>query len=140
MFVLPPFVEAMLERGLTGEKAGQGFYKRVKGADGESEILTLDPATLEYRPQSRPKLRRSSRGESMADAGERIATLFAGKDRVGEFLRADAGADARLHRDGDTRDRHSADDVDRVMRWGFGWELGPFEIMRRHRAACASGR
>ena len=41
-FVLPPFVERMLEKGLTGEKAGQGFYKRIKGQGGESEILTLD--------------------------------------------------------------------------------------------------
>ena len=56
LFVLPPFVEAMLAKGWTGEKAGQGFYKRVKGADGESQILVIDPATLEYHPQSRPKL------------------------------------------------------------------------------------
>ena len=41
----------MLERGMTGEKAGQGFYKRVKQPNGESEILTLDPATLEYGPK-----------------------------------------------------------------------------------------
>src|SRR5688500_10054253 len=55
-FVLPPFVEQMLERGLTGEKAGQGFYKRVKSAGGESEILTPDPGTLEYRPRLPAKL------------------------------------------------------------------------------------
>ena len=51
VFVLPEFVKRMVERGFTGEKAGQGFYKRVKNAVGESEILTLDPNTLEYRPR-----------------------------------------------------------------------------------------
>src|SRR5687768_15615248 len=52
----PAFVRQMLERGMAGEKTGQGFYKRIKSADGESEILTLDPATLEYRPRKQPQL------------------------------------------------------------------------------------
>ncbi len=55
-FVLPPFVEQMVARGLAGEKAGQGFYKRVKGADGESEILVLDHTTLEYRSKQPVRL------------------------------------------------------------------------------------
>ena len=46
----------MIERKMIGEKTGQGFYKRVKTADGDSEILTLDPATLEYRPRKSPRL------------------------------------------------------------------------------------
>jgi 3-hydroxyacyl-CoA dehydrogenase len=55
-FVLPPFVEKMVERKMVGEKAGQGFYKRVRTPDGESQILTLDPATLEYRQRQSPRL------------------------------------------------------------------------------------
>ncbi|HZI79426.1 MAG TPA: 3-hydroxyacyl-CoA dehydrogenase NAD-binding domain-containing protein [Vicinamibacterales bacterium] len=129
VFVLPPFVEAMLARGWTGEKSGQGFYKRVKGADGESQILVIDPATLEYRPQSRPKLGALAAAESVADTGERIAKLFAGKDRVGDFLRQTLGPTLDYTRTVTPAIAHSADDVDRVMRWGFGWELGPFEIM-----------
>ena len=129
VFVLPPFVEAMLARGWTGEKSGQGFYKRVKGADGESQILVIDPATLEYRPQSRPKLGALAAAESVADTGERIAKLFAGKDRVGDFLRQTLGPTLDYTRTVTPAIAHSADDVDRVMRWGFGWELGPFEIL-----------
>ena len=52
-FAVPRLLERMIEKGLVGEKAGQGFYKRVKKADGESEILAIDPATLAYRPQRR---------------------------------------------------------------------------------------
>ena len=52
-FALPAFIEQMLAKGLVGEKSGQGFYKRVKGAGGESEILTIDRSTLEYAPQKR---------------------------------------------------------------------------------------
>jgi 3-hydroxyacyl-CoA dehydrogenase len=128
-FVLPPFVEKMLERGWTGEKAGQGFYKRVKGEGGESQILVIDPATLEYHPQTRPKLSALAAAESVTDAGQRIAKLFTGTDRVGEFLRATLGPTLAYTAAVTPQIAHSADDVDRVMRWGFGWELGPFEIM-----------
>jgi 3-hydroxyacyl-CoA dehydrogenase len=127
VFVLPPFVERMLERGLTGAKAGQGFYKRVKG-DGDSDILTLDPATLEYRPRQRVSLPSLESAQSIADVGERTRGLFNGKDRVGRFLR-ETLAPTLVYTAKVTPDiAYSPDDVDRVMRWGFGWELGPFEI------------
>jgi len=127
-FVLPPFVRQMIERGQTGEKAGQGFYKRIKNTSGESEILTLDPATHEYRPRESPKIGSVEAGKSIADVGERIRTLFNSKDKAGQLLR-DTLAPALVY----TAQvapaiAHSPDDVDRVMRWGFGWELGPFEI------------
>jgi 3-hydroxyacyl-CoA dehydrogenase len=124
---LPPFVEQMLAKGLIGEKAGQGFYKRVKGADGESEILTIDPASLEYVPRKSVRLPSLESARTITDVGERIRTLATGKDRVGEFLRETLvptlAYAARVAAD----IAHSTDDIDRVMRWGFGWELGPFE-------------
>ena len=127
-FVLPPFVEQMVARGLVGEKAGQGFYKRVKGADGESEILTIDPATLEYRPQAAAQaaVARSgaSRSTTSANGSGRSSTAT---DRVGQFLR-ETLAPTLVYAARVTPDvAYSPDDVDRVMRWGFGWELGPFE-------------
>ena len=53
LFRMPDFVREMVKRGWTGEKGGQGFYKRVKDAGGASEILVIDPQTLEYRPQEK---------------------------------------------------------------------------------------
>ena len=126
-FVLPPIVEQMLARGMTGEKTGQGFYKRVKGKDGESQILTLDPATLDYRPRQSARLGSLDAAASIADTGERIRRLFDGHDKVGQFLR-ETLAPTLVYTARVTPDiAHSADDVDRVLRWGFGWELGPFE-------------
>src|SRR6188474_1638325 len=128
VFVLPEFVKRMVERGLTGEKAGQGFYKRVKNAAGESEILTLDTDTLEYRPRQSPKLGSIEAGKSIAEVGERIRTLFNARDKAGQLLR-ETLAPALVYTARVTPAiAHSPDDVDRVMRWGFGWELGPFEI------------
>jgi 3-hydroxyacyl-CoA dehydrogenase len=128
VFALPPFVTQMVEKGLTGEKAGQGFYKRVKNAAGESEILTLDPGTLEYRPRQSPTLASVEAGRSITDVGERIRALFGAKDKAGQLLR-DTLAPSLVYTARVTPAiAHSPDDVDRVMRWGFGWELGPFEI------------
>ena len=128
-FALPAFVNDMLARGLTGEKAGQGFYKRVKNAAGESEILTLDPTTLEYRPAQRPKLPSLDAVGTASSDAERIRTLFNGNDRVGGFLRATL-APALVYAAKVAPDvADSPDDVDRVLRWGFGWELGPFELI-----------
>ena len=142
-FTLPQIVRTLVERGWIGEKAGQGFYKREKTASG-SAILTLDPATLEYRPRQSVKLPSLDAARSIEDVGERIKTLFAGRDKVGEFLRETLGK-TLLYAAGVAPDiAHSIDDVDRAMKWGFGWELGPFETLdaigirgiRRH---CRSG-
>jgi 3-hydroxyacyl-CoA dehydrogenase len=125
---LPAFLEQMLAKGQIGEKAGQGFYKRVKGAGGESEILTLDRSTLEYVPKKSARLPSLESSRSINDVGERIKTLFNGTDRVGEFLR-ETLAPTLVYTARVTPDiAYSPDDVDRVMRWGFGWDLGPFEL------------
>ena len=128
-FELPPFVERMLERGLTGEKVGQGFYKRIKNAAGDSEILTLDPGTLDYRPRRSPRLASLDAAQSITDVRERVRTLYHGRDRVGQFLRDTLGPTLLYSARVTPQIAHSAEDVDRVMRWGFGWDLGPFELI-----------
>src|SRR6202521_5970967 len=54
---VPPLIEEMARRGWLGEKTGRGFCQRVKKSGGESEILTLDPAKMEYRPQQKARFR-----------------------------------------------------------------------------------
>jgi 3-hydroxyacyl-CoA dehydrogenase len=124
---LPPIVGAMVERGWIGEKAGQGFYKRVKGPAG-SEIETLDPQTMTYRSKQPAKLASLEAARSIDDTRERIQTLFAGKDKVGEFLRTTLEPTLRYTAKVAPDIAYSPADIDRAMKWGFGWELGPFEI------------
>ena len=127
-FVLPDFVQRMLNRGLIGEKAGRGFYTREKTAEGTSRILTLDPATLEYREARAPQFPSLQNAATIADPARRLRTLFSGTDRVGAFLRHTL-APTLVYAAHITPDiAHSPEDVDRVMRWGFGWDLGPFEL------------
>jgi 3-hydroxyacyl-CoA dehydrogenase len=125
---LPSFVRTMIERRMIGEKAGQGFYKKEKKG-AESEILTLDPSTLSYRPRQSPRLPSLEAARSIEDTGERIRTLFTGPDKVGDFLRETLQPTLQYTVRVTPQIAYSIDDVDRVMKWGFGWELGPFETI-----------
>jgi 3-hydroxyacyl-CoA dehydrogenase len=127
-FRVPALVERLIEKGWVGEKTGQGFYKRQKSAAGESEILTLDPATLTYRPKQPVRLPSLEAARGIEDTRERIRTLFRATDKVGSFLRATLGRTLVYTAGVAPQIAHSIDDVDRAMQWGFGWELGPFEI------------
>ena len=125
-FALPPLIAEMVERGWIGEKSGQGFYKKVR-TDGGSEILVLDPATMDYRPQQKPRLGALDAARAVEAPGERIRSLFLGRHEVGEFLRATLGPTLVYAARVAPAVAHSIDDVDRAMRWGFAWDLGPFE-------------
>ena len=125
-FDLPPLVAALVERGWTGAKAGQGFYK--KAADGE--ILTLDPPTMAYRSKQSVRLPALDAARSIEDVGERIATLVKGDDKVGRFLRATLIPTLEYAERVAPQIAHDRADIDNAMRWGFGWDLGPFETLR----------
>ncbi|HUQ86085.1 MAG TPA: 3-hydroxyacyl-CoA dehydrogenase NAD-binding domain-containing protein [Vicinamibacterales bacterium] len=128
-FAVPPLVERLIAKGALGEKTGKGFYERRKGAGGETEIWTLDPATLEYRQKQSARIASIEAGKSVEDVSERVRMLFNSKDKAGEFLRATL-APTLVYTARITPDiAHSIDDVDRAMRWGFGWDLGPFELI-----------
>src|SRR5262245_47020765 len=122
-FALPAIVQQLIDKGWIGEKAGQGFYKKVG-----SDILTLDPASLDYRPRKSARLASLDAAQSINDPAERIKTLFLSPDKVGAFLRKTLGPTLIYAARIAPSIAHSIDDVDRAMQWGFGWELGPFEI------------
>jgi 3-hydroxyacyl-CoA dehydrogenase len=128
-FRTPELLTRLLAAGALGEKASRGFYERRKDAAGASSIFTFDPASGDYLPQRKPSFASIEAGRAIDDPGARVRTLFLGKDRVGEFLRETLAPTlvyaARVAAD----IAHSIDDVDRAMRWGFGWELGPFELV-----------
>jgi 3-hydroxyacyl-CoA dehydrogenase len=122
-FELPPIVDALVQRGWTGAKTGQGFYRK----EPSGEIFALDPATLTYRPLQKAMFPSIEAARSIDDAAQRIRTLFLGGDKVGRFLRATLGSTLLYAAKVAPEIAHSIDEVDRAMRWGFGWELGPFE-------------
>jgi 3-hydroxyacyl-CoA dehydrogenase len=134
VYLPPPFVTTMAERGWLGEKSGSGFYRRQDG-----EILTLDYRTLEYRPRKRLSTAPLEAARGIPDLPARLAAALAMPDRYGEFLRR-LFAETMLYTA--RRIPEISDDVvnvDRALRWGFGWELGPFEIWDALAAVGATG-
>jgi 3-hydroxyacyl-CoA dehydrogenase len=124
---LPEFVERMVNRGILGDKTKGGFYQMRKGEGGQKDLWTLDVASLEYRPQQKAKLPSLDAAKNIEDTRARMKSLFWGKDRVAAFLwktssRVFAYAANRIPEIADT-----VVEVDRAMKWGFGWELGVFE-------------
>ncbi len=125
-FVVPPYLQKTVERRWLGEKTGQGFYKRVQ-TGGDTQILTLQTDTLEYRPRRRLQVASLAAVGGIEDPAERLRTLVNADDVAGRLAwrilsKTLAYAAQKVG--------EVADDVvgvDRAMRWGFGWELGPFE-------------
>lgn len=126
-FVLPQFMARMVREGLTGDKRGQGFYRRVEAAEG-SRIDSLDYAAFQYVPRRQVELPGLDALKGIEDAGQRIKTLVYTDDRVGRFawkvvkrlLLYSAGRIPEIAGD--------IISVDRAIRWGFNHELGPFEV------------
>ena len=127
-FAMPAFLQRMLDKGLLGEKVGSGFYQRRKSGAGDSEIWTLDIDTLEYRPRKSARIPSIEAAKNIDDVRQRVRMLVSARDKAGEFLR-ETLVPSLMYTARVTPDiAYSIDDVDRVMRWGFGWDLGPFEL------------
>jgi 3-hydroxyacyl-CoA dehydrogenase len=126
-FTFPSFVMEMHRRGWIGEKAGRGFYERRRAASGETDIWTLDPAVMEYRPRRPPTLP-SLEVRTSQPLADRMRSLFKGADRVGDFLRATLPASLLYAAQVAPDIAYASEDVDRAMQWGYGWTLGPLEL------------
>lgn len=127
LFELPSYISKMVENKWLGSKTGQGFYKKVKNADGSSEILALDLNSLEYRSQERVKFPTLDMAKPIDDLHQRTKMLFMGMDKAGEFYRKLFGG---LLAYVTNRLPEISDDlykIDDAIKAGFGWELGPFE-------------
>ncbi|SET35117.1 3-hydroxyacyl-CoA dehydrogenase [Oceanobacillus limi] len=127
VFDVPKFMLTMQEKGWLGAKSGQGFFLKKKGKDG-STIYELNPETLEY--QDRKKLKTAATEMAKQEKGPRRklkALVNAKGDRAGDLvwsiLKPVLLYSAELTGE-------IADDIvsiDQAMKWGFGWDVGPFE-------------
>ncbi len=126
---LPSFFAQMLERKWLGDKTKGGFYRKTKKPDGQSEIMAIDWKTLEYRPSRRAKFPALEMAKTVDSLPERINTLLApSKDKANIFLWS-ALSDLwtySANRIGEVAD--SVVEIDRAMKLGFNWEMGPFEL------------
>ena len=125
----------MLERKWLGDKTKGGFYKKVKvPPTAKDERLALDWKTLEYRPRQKPKFPALDMAKNVEDTGARVRMLLgldgraAKGDKAGAFLWA---ALSDLWNYSANRIPEISDtivEIDRAMKLGFNWEMGPFEL------------
>src|SRR5262249_14394671 len=117
-----------IERGWLGNKTKAGFYQRKKGEGDKREIWTLDTATLDYRLSQKVKLPSIDMAKNIEDTRERLKALVWGKGRVGAVLWKTSSRTLCYTAERIPEIADTVVEVDRAMRWGFNWELGPFEV------------
>ncbi len=127
IFVIPDWLQKIVDNKWLGDKTGQGFFKKAKSAEGEKEILTLDLKTFEYAPRQKPKFTTIEIAKPIDGLKQRIKALSQGKDKAGEFYRQFhyslfAYISNRIPEISDELYR-----IDDAMKAGFGWEIGAFE-------------
>jgi 3-hydroxyacyl-CoA dehydrogenase len=129
---LAPFIGTMLERKWLGDKTKQGFYKKEgKDAEGRDLRLVLDWQTLDYKPSTRPKFTAIEMAKNVESAAPRIAQLVhadVSKDKAAAFYWPML---TELFTYSANRVPEIADnivEIDRAMKAGYNWELGPFEM------------
>ena len=126
-FAVPPVLRRLVEEGRLGEKAGVGFYRKEDG-----EILALDLETLDYRPRRRVSSPAVELARTETDLPRRMSALADAAQRSPEdpavaFLWRLVASELAYAAAVGPEVADDAESVDRAMRWGFGWELGPFE-------------
>ena len=126
-FNIQGWLNGMEEKKWLGDKTGQGFFKKTKGADGKSEIEVLNLQSMEYEPRKKPKFATLETAKPIEDLATRIKALAAGTDKAGEFYRQFHYAlfSYISHRIPEISDEIYR--VDDAMMAGFGWEIGAFE-------------
>ncbi|MCA9433164.1 MAG: enoyl-CoA hydratase/isomerase family protein, partial [Candidatus Omnitrophica bacterium] len=124
---LPDFIQKMKEKNLRGEKTGAGFYKRVKTKEGK-EILTLNLETMEYGPRQKPSFPCLATAKAVDDVAARIKAVANSQDKGGELVWDILSATLVYAARNVPEISDDILNVDRAMKWGYNWELGPFEI------------
>jgi 3-hydroxyacyl-CoA dehydrogenase len=126
---LPDFFRQMLEKKMLGDKTGGGFYKKQKGA-GDDERLGLDWKTLEYRPRQKARFASLDTAKNIDDPAARIRALIggSGKSKDEQFLWSALSDLWTYSANRIPEISDSVVEIDRAMRLGFNWELGPFEL------------
>ena len=127
IFKLSDVVNKLEQNKWLGDKTGQGFYKKTKNAKGETEILTLDLKTFEYKPKTKVKFATLETTKPIDNLKDRFKVLLAGKDKAGDFYR---DCFYGLFQYVTNRIPEISDElfrIDDAVSAGYGWDLGPFE-------------
>ncbi|TKB23238.1 3-hydroxyacyl-CoA dehydrogenase [Desulfopila sp. IMCC35006] len=128
VFKMPDFMKKMIDAGQLGNKTKQGFYKKDV-VDGKKQIFYYDYVSGEYKPLAKPKFASVQMVKQVDDPAQKVKMVVSAKDKGAEFAWKSL-RDTLIYTV--NRIPEIADDVvnvDNAMRWGFNWEIGPFEML-----------
>lgn len=126
MFSVPPLLSQLVSAGALGAKSGSGFYKKEKGKILSVKVIA--DSLVVYEPAKPLDLDGLDAVAKQPTLTERLRALYELPGRAGDFFRQTTWSllsysACRLLEIAD-----SPLDIDRAIRWGFGWTMGPFEI------------
>ncbi len=124
-------LQEIVKRGWLGDKTGQGFYKKIRGAAGKEERFVLDVKTFEYRPLAKAALPSLDMAKNAPTLKERLKLLLANdpaKDKSARFLWPLLSTLWNFSADRIGEAANDVPSIDRATRAGFNWEMGPFEM------------
>jgi 3-hydroxyacyl-CoA dehydrogenase len=120
-------VTKMVEKGWLGNKTGQGYYKKTM-VDGKREFWILNPETFEYEAPQKPRFDSIGAAREISDMSDRLGMLAYAEDRAGEYVWHILSRTAVYAASVIPEISDDIISIDNACRWGFVWELGPFEI------------
>jgi len=126
-FVLPEFVDQMIQKNLLGTKTKSGFYKTDVTPEWKKIRKVIDPQTLEYSEYEPPDFPCLVEAKKAKTLPEKIKAIVYGQDKGARFAWKVVAngliyAANRMAEISDT-----IVDIDNAMKWGFNFEMGPFE-------------
>jgi 3-hydroxyacyl-CoA dehydrogenase len=120
---VPELLSKLVTAVALGAKTGQGFYHKQAG-----QILSVNPQTLTYETAQPLNLGEIETIAKLPHLGDRLQALYRDSGRAGAFFRQTMLATLGYCAHRIPEITYSPAELDRAMRWGFGWEMGPFEI------------
>ncbi len=122
-FSLPDYIEKMVDKGMLGNKSGGGFYKKLE----KKHYQIIDPQTVDYKEQDGEKFEQIGMIQFIGDPGERIKATINLEGRAGEFAKRATYEQLIYSAERIPEIANNIVEIDNGMKWGFNFELGPFE-------------
>ena len=120
-------MQRMVKEGLLGDKTGKGFFRKLR-VEGKRVIQVLDLESFEYRDRQKAHFPEIDALKATDDLKKRLRGLFKSRGKGADFCWAVLRDTLRYSAEVAAEIADDLPSIDRAMRWGFGWELGPFEV------------